>query len=599
MLKLPCYVHRSPKQATRDLHTLDLPLSSRPLPGDAVTERHGYIRLHISLPAPPFIRAMAGGGHDDGSTYSPRIAFIYVFNLIVGTGALALPSVLTSGGWILGALFLMLVAFCSYIGVTFMIESMAAANALITIRHPQEDPLPPSDTDPLLESEHGTASTALTASGAGGSGGGSESDTGSARSAGGGGGGVGVSVGGPFEIVQRTEMAQMADMFFGDWGRIFFYIALILYLFGDAAIYCTFVPRSLVAFFFPSNPPVWAFDMFLALFAAVIVPFCFFDFQKTKPLQIVTMLVRNVALSTMIILAIYVASTDGPRTQGVPNFRVAALPNLFGGAVYAFMCHHSLPGIITPMRDKSLIGTVLLSAFIGVFLLYLLLFISCGVAFGLGAEDPITFNFSPAKFGWVGDFLFLFPVVTLSSNYPMLTITLRNNLDTLLHLLLPKGAPLFPATNPSHSPRPSPTSASSPSSSSSSLHHPHHLHRSVRERRGSETRRAAVTMLAVGPPLVCCVVAEHYDVNVNSLVGLTGAYAGAAVMLIIPACLVYQSRCILSHEMPRDLDDSARPNEPHPLNHHASPFRSPRWVIALVVMAVLVIVFITFDGIFS
>ena len=59
-----------------------------------------------------------------------------------------------------------------------------------------------------------------------------------------------------------------------------------------------------------------------------------------------------------------------------------ALPNLFGGAVYAFMCHHSLPGIITPMRDKAKIPQVTRAAFVGVFIIYMLLFITCGVAFG-------------------------------------------------------------------------------------------------------------------------------------------------------------------------------------------------------------------------
>ncbi|CAI5515337.1 unnamed protein product [Closterium sp. Naga37s-1] len=543
---------------------------------------------------------MAGGHHDDGSTYSPRIAFIYVFNLIVGTGALALPSVLTTGGWVLGTLFLLLVAFTSFVGVTFMIESMAAANALSTIRHAQDGHYV-SDTEPLIsdgetavilnggsESDGGNAR----AGGAGGGGGG-----GPGGSGGGGGGGSSSNGGGPFEIVQRMEMAQMADMFFSDWGRIFFYIALILYLFGDAAIYCTFVPRSLVAFFFPDNPPPWAFDAFLVLFVAVIVPFCFFDFQKTKPLQIVTMVIRNAAITTMIVIAAWVAYSEGPRTTGVPNFRVTALPNLFGGAVYAFMCHHSLPGIITPMREKSFIRVVLFSAFLGVFVLYLLLFLSCGIAFGVGAEDPITFNFSPAKFGWVGDLLFLFPVVTLSSNYPMLTITLRNNLDTLLTLLFPKGSSLFPAA-PAFSPRlpPRPSRFSdSPGGGGGGAERGVRV--SAKEKKGVAWRRVMVTLLATVPPIACCVIAEHNGVNVNSLVGATGAYAGAAVMFIIPACLVYRSRWILNQELPQDLDDSARRNEPHSLNQHASPFRSPLWVSSLVVLAILVIAFISIDEI--
>jgi Na+/H+ antiporter NhaC len=48
------------------------------------------------------------------SQYSPTVACIYVFNLVVGTGILALPSVLITGGWFLGGLFLLLVCFFRY-----------------------------------------------------------------------------------------------------------------------------------------------------------------------------------------------------------------------------------------------------------------------------------------------------------------------------------------------------------------------------------------------------------------------------------------------------------------------------------------------------
>jgi hypothetical protein len=38
--------------------------------------------------------------NNHGSQYSPTVACIYVFNLVVGTGILALPSVLVTGGWV-------------------------------------------------------------------------------------------------------------------------------------------------------------------------------------------------------------------------------------------------------------------------------------------------------------------------------------------------------------------------------------------------------------------------------------------------------------------------------------------------------------------
>ena len=35
---------------------------------------------------------MAGGDTSAGATYSNKVGFVYIFNLVVGVGALALPS---------------------------------------------------------------------------------------------------------------------------------------------------------------------------------------------------------------------------------------------------------------------------------------------------------------------------------------------------------------------------------------------------------------------------------------------------------------------------------------------------------------------------
>ena len=61
--------------------------------------------------------------------YPPQFAFIYVFNLIIGVGALSLPKAFSEAGLILGTLILFILAFMSFMTATFMIEAMAAANA--------------------------------------------------------------------------------------------------------------------------------------------------------------------------------------------------------------------------------------------------------------------------------------------------------------------------------------------------------------------------------------------------------------------------------------------------------------------------------------
>lgn len=59
-----------------------------------------------------------------------QIGLIFVFNLIVGTGALTLPSAFAKTGWLLGFVLVIVLAFISYVTVTFVIEAMACANAI-------------------------------------------------------------------------------------------------------------------------------------------------------------------------------------------------------------------------------------------------------------------------------------------------------------------------------------------------------------------------------------------------------------------------------------------------------------------------------------
>ena len=95
---------------------------------------------------------MAGGG-EEGAQYSRltgrkspgRLALdvdifaglIYIFNLIVGTGALTLPAAFKDAGYLLSSVILILLAFMSFLTATFVIESMAAANALLAWRQVQ------------------------------------------------------------------------------------------------------------------------------------------------------------------------------------------------------------------------------------------------------------------------------------------------------------------------------------------------------------------------------------------------------------------------------------------------------------------------------
>ena len=59
-----------------------------------------------------------------------QVGLIYIFNLIVGTGALTLPAAFARAGWGLSTISLMFLAFMSFLNATYVIETMACANAV-------------------------------------------------------------------------------------------------------------------------------------------------------------------------------------------------------------------------------------------------------------------------------------------------------------------------------------------------------------------------------------------------------------------------------------------------------------------------------------
>jgi hypothetical protein len=98
-------------------------------------------QTHHSVDFPPSSsekRTMAGGGGSaSGGSYSPLTGFVFIFNLIVGAGALTIPRAFAQVGLLYGALTLAALALSSYVTATFMVEAIAGANALVK-RSPRE-----------------------------------------------------------------------------------------------------------------------------------------------------------------------------------------------------------------------------------------------------------------------------------------------------------------------------------------------------------------------------------------------------------------------------------------------------------------------------
>jgi len=524
---------------------------------------------------------MAGDMQDlAGAQYSPLTGLIYIFNLIVGTGALTLPAAFHDAGWFLSMIIIIMLAFMSYLTATFVIESMAAANAMVHWKRLQrlkrsggsvsEQIVAKSlQVQVMAGSSRETPSSPQLRSNSSSASRGSlnrensedenqpliDQDT-IER--------IPASVSSYYEITEITEMGKMASLFFNRAGRNMFYLCLVIYLYGDLAIYgaavaksvrdvaCTYKPPNMTSFLNISDAePCWsgssktrldAYRIFLGVFVCTIGQFVFCNVTKTKYLQIITTLMRWKAFIVMVVLAIITLMNESPASP--PSSRLMGLPNLFGVCVYSFMCHHSLPGLVTPINNKKRLYSLILGDYALILSFYFLLAFTGIFAFR-DINDLYTLNFQPSPSdSWflfsLHVFLSLFPVFTLSTNFPIIAITLSNNLKSLF---LTEGRMY-----------------------------------------SYWTRTVVFPLLALVPP-TCVAMATH---SLEFLVGITGSYAGAGIQYIVPAALVYYAR----QEAGAALGVGVR-------NHHKSPFKHWFWVVFVQLWAITCIVFVTWNHISS
>ncbi|XP_062342266.1 LOW QUALITY PROTEIN: transmembrane protein 104 [Osmerus eperlanus] len=482
---------------------------------------------------------MAGGITESGEPYSPFVGLVYMFNLIVGTGALTMPRAFATAGWVVSLALISFLAFMSYMTTTFVIEAMASANAQLRWKRREQEEVEDSDStsdysdDDVIIRGRPEARPILSIQ----------------------------RPGGPvdqFDIVERVEMGQMASMFFNKVGVNMFYICIIVYLYGDLAIYAAAVPLSLMevacgnqscsagSVQYNDTDVCWgsisrlnAYRVFLSVFTVMMGPFTFFNAQKTKYLQILTSLMRWIAFTMMIILALI--RIGAGRGEGRPPVaQLSGVPNLFGVCVYSFMCQHSLPSLVTPISDKTRVGALVVTDYVLILAFYSLLSFTAIFCFDSSLlHDMYTLNFTdncdvldvPA----LRYFLGLFPVFTISTNFPIIAVTLRNNWKTLFH----RDGGTYPWV----------------------------------------VDRMVFPLITLVPPVIVAFCTH----NLESLVGITGAYAGTGIQYVIPALLVFFSRRHLEPVVGREAVNK----------HRSQTFRHAFWVWFVVVWAAFCLMFVT------
>lgn len=245
------------------------------------------------------------------------------------------------------------------------------------------------------------------------------------------------------------------------------------------------------------------------------------------------------AFTIMISIAIHLLFGRGP--QGHPTaFDLTGMPTLFGACVYSFMCHHSLPALISPIRGKDRLGLHLALDYTIISVFYLLLAFTGAFAFS-HLSDLYTLNFVPTDdenifLRIIEYFLALFPVFTLSTSFPIIAITLRNNLQSLF------------------------------------------LDMTRLESYNFVLRKLVFPIVTVVPP----VLLTYYLEDIGVLIEFTGSYAGTGIQYLMPTFLVISARRHCVNLLGLGV-----------VNRYRSPFSNVAWAIFVLLWSVVCVILVT------
>eukprot|EP00475_Leptophrys_vorax_P035259 TRINITY_DN5791_c0_g1_i2.p1 TRINITY_DN5791_c0_g1~~TRINITY_DN5791_c0_g1_i2.p1 ORF type:complete len:489 (-),score=130.98 TRINITY_DN5791_c0_g1_i2:43-1509(-) len=175
---------------------------------------------------------------------------------------------------------------------------------------------------------------------------------------------------------------------------------------------------------------------YLILFACVVVPLTCMDLKDQKFFQVLLSICRFLMIGLMIGTVSYGASEN--LSQGKPFGLAPVGKSSASGvlafipvAVFALICHHSIPAIAQHLKEKKQAGPVFGGAMFCCTILYTVLGVLVGSYYGMDVVASCVINWTkPGAPGalWIRSIIVIFPAFDILSAYPLNAITLAGNL---------------------------------------------------------------------------------------------------------------------------------------------------------------------------
>lgn len=405
-----------------------------------------------------------GGGASTGGVkpYGPAITLAMTLNYVIGTGCFGLPFAFKEAGIVLTASLLSIGVLGALVTMNYTLESLARAEGV------------------CAATRGGAPRHELT--------------------------------------YRKFDFATIGEMFAGKFGKVTVQVVMALYCIGALWSYASVFASSVASLFFsyvlgdacdayalhPTAACLDAYYVCMAIFSAIVISMVLLDISDQASIQKFLSVYRIAALLLMLVTMLIKIGVDGTdalaaRYTAIGAFNWSNFGKGFGPTLLALNCQYNMPDALQPLNPKSAARRVAFAALIIAGSFYLLVGLLGALAFDelnplaslmwstyTGCGNGWDTCSSTNPFGVVVQLVILiFPVVNVTSAYPMVGVTVGDN----LLMSVPK---------------------------------------TVSARLGMATTRNVCRLLAAAPPLVLAVVFKKLDF-IFAVAGLFGFLLGLSI----------------------------------------------------------------------
>lgn len=347
-------------------------------------------------------------------TFSYKAGYALCVNYIIGTGVFGLPYGFRSAGAILSCICMAISSFTAFVTVHYVLEVLARAEGVVSAEENRGEEMEKFKEKPVHQ---------LT--------------------------------------WRKFEFTAMSEVFGGLRGKIFSQLVVSLYCYGVMWAYTSVFASSLANIFntyaLDKDCDIYgsvvthecqvSYYLCVLVYAAIVIPLTLVDVGEQIYFQVFLTCARFSAFIVMIVsVSFAMIKKNGDYSDSFPLFQWGGFASAFTTIAVALNCHQNLPNIYQPIVEKDKLKIMSFAALGTSIGFYTLIAVLCSYHFRGKTEQLVTLNwknYSACGDGWddcprsavaiiIRLWVMCFPVVDVATVFPLLGITLANNLLELV-----------------------------------------------------------------------------------------------------------------------------------------------------------------------